>query len=347
MEFRPCLEDEIPQAIELAKQVFKSNMADQFKRLYSKENKNHIWGAFDQGQIVSLLCYYPSTYQMGDSQINVGSIGSVCTAESARSKGYASKLLSLAINQMKSLDISLAIISGSGGIYEAAGAVECGWIRFYNISVEKLGILSNKAIAIQPIKEMDLSRCHMIYNRERTRFYRSLEEFRDLFLAQTFPDVDQTYPSFTIKKHNQIVSYIILARKKGKTYLEVREVAGDREAVFLAIPLISESLHRTRMRFYLGHDDEMNLFMAGKPYRYGSVDSSLFVINRPLFLNQLESKYQVFYREDKAFQTFFDLADNQVFHKVLFGFSNNRRTSFQKKYQLPLCFGWPHGLNYQ
>jgi hypothetical protein len=79
MELHPCQLSERQSAIALARSVFKPNMGEQFLSLFSERNLAHMFVAVENGEVVSMVNYYPATVKIYMSDVTTASVGAVCT----------------------------------------------------------------------------------------------------------------------------------------------------------------------------------------------------------------------------------------------------------------------------
>jgi predicted N-acetyltransferase YhbS len=248
MDFRTCASSDIASAVALSRRVFKDNMAEQFIRLFGEENKDRMFVAVDDENVVrSLLCYYPSTVWADGAAFRIGAIGSVCTDAAFRGKGLASRLLQNAYAKMAEEAIPVSVISGGGGIYEASGATLTGAMIECRIDATKLH--PAEGISIRPVDSADFPVMRAMNQFEPVRFDRTLEEFADLFRGQTYPDTFATYPAWMIDKANVPVAYAIGILENGKDELGLKEYAGDRGALHDAFAALLNATGKQSVHF--------------------------------------------------------------------------------------------------
>src|SRR5690554_2912648 len=115
MDIRNVKPNEIDQAIQLANGIFRgeghSSMGDAFPHVFSK-GINHSFGAFDGDRLVSFMRLVPSKMKVGEAELNIFSIGGVCTHEDYRQRGISSKLLKRVYQYIDEAEASLLLISG-------------------------------------------------------------------------------------------------------------------------------------------------------------------------------------------------------------------------------------------
>lgn len=364
MEYRTCRIEDIPSAIALSKSIFKENMAEQFLRLFAKENKDRMFiAADDEGTVKSMLCYYPSTVRLGGAMIRVGCIGSVCTNAQYRGKGLASTLLKNAYRKMEEERICVSVISGGGGIYEASGATLTGAMMECRASEGR----QDEAVSIRSITERDFSWMTAMNQAETVRFDRDESEFKDLFLGQTYPDTFATYPAWAILRDDQPVAYAIGVLEQGKDELGLKEYAGERAALVAAFPKLLSSTNRANLHFAAVPGDEVLNFanvLASPMTQHASLrlndPKGFFEALTPLakqagiedygdcVVSSHEGGWKLVWRKLEL-----RFADLHELNRFVFGAwtPSTKRGSLRLQSEfakfLPVRFPWTHNLNYQ
>ena len=96
VEIRRLRPDEWGQAAELTNRIFRDEehtpMETAFRRSYSS-SLSQSFGAFEDGKLVSFMGLVPAVIEVGPAKLNTYLLGQVCTDESARGKGYASRVM--------------------------------------------------------------------------------------------------------------------------------------------------------------------------------------------------------------------------------------------------------------
>ncbi|HPG43816.1 MAG TPA: GNAT family N-acetyltransferase, partial [Acholeplasmataceae bacterium] len=266
---------------DLAVEIFKPNMKEQFIRLFHQNNIEHIFVGVDDDKIVSALNYYPSVIQSYDEQFKVGSIGAVCTKESHRKLGLSSSLLAMAEQKMKEEHIDFCIISGRRGLYQRFGARDVGAIENYTFKP----IETSEPCDVRPYQG-ESKILYNLYQKEQVFYQRTYEEFVDLFNGQTYPDSYQTYPTYIIYDNNTPVAYIIFILHRDKDILEVKEMAGSRKHIYDALSYVLEKHHKNMIDIKItAHDDIKNYLLD--EVKKMSQQATLKIIDHVSFLNKL------------------------------------------------------------
>lgn len=363
MEFRTCASSDIASAVALSRSVFKDNMAEQFLRLFGMENKDRMFIAADDGNVVrSLLCYYPSTVWLGGAALSVGAIGSVCTDPAFRGQGLASRLLQNAYAKMAEEGIPVSVISGGGGIYEASGATLTG--AMVECRIDAANLASSAEIAIRSVEASDFPKMWAMNQAEPVRFDRTLDEFADLFRGQTYPDTFATYPAWMVLRKNNPVAYAVGIIENGKDELGLKEYAGDRDALFDAFAVLLKATDKPNVHFAAVPGDPVlkhTGLVTNPTTQHASLrvndPAAFFAAIAPLLAAHGLSDLRV--EQDDAGWVLslrnksVRFADRHALNRFVFGVwtPSSKRGSIALQNALsnvfPVRFPWTHNLNYQ
>lgn len=362
MVFRTCDHADIASAVALSKRVFKDNMAEQFLCLFHAENKDRMFVAVDETNVVrSLLCYYPSTVWMAGASIRVGAIGSVCTDEAFRGKGLASRLLRNAYETMAQEGIPVSIISGGGGIYEASGATLTGAMMECRMKAPSTNASLPK---LRPVQPSDMKRMWELNQREAVRFDRTLDEFKALFQGQTYPDTFATYPSWIIEQDGIDAAYVVGVLEQGKDELGLKEYAGDRHALISSFAALLQESGKESVHFASVPGDTI-LEAQNLQFQPMTQHASLRLNDPVAFfeaIRPLTNRWDLTDLHVSSDATGWKISDAgkevrfRTIHELnrfVFGFwtPSKRRGSMLLQNKLstifPVRFPWTHNLNYQ
>ena len=130
------------KAIALANKVFRSSSSDdmgvQFPRLYRRDHLEQLRVFTDQDGPVALVGMVTEDVVALGCSVRIVSIGSVCTAESARGQGLAGALMDNAVEQAIASEAGLMLISGGRTLYTRRGADSLGLFYRYRWDVEQV-----------------------------------------------------------------------------------------------------------------------------------------------------------------------------------------------------------------
>lgn len=367
MEFRTVLtkEDQL-KAIKLSKSIFKENMAEQFTLLFGQSNWNHMFIAIDQGQIVSLVNYYPSIVQISSCEIKVASIGSVCTKSEYRGQKLASKLLILAEQQMKQEDIDLVVISGGGGIYTEFGSSLAG--NVYEYLLDKSLLEDSKDVSIDIFEPTKLIELILIQKQESVRFVRSNQEFNQLLNAQTYPDTFATYPIYLLKNDLKYLGYIICILPIEGDELGIKEFAGDRNAIIKSFKSLLSLTNKDKIHFAADVHDDINDLLENHEHKLIHQHASFKIINFCALMKKLSSYFDTIYPNHTIKFNFIDnkatfiskdeefvVESSALLSQLILGYDQplnlklDNQPTIKKFIQtvFPIPFAWTNNINYQ
>ncbi|MGC8545141.1 GNAT family N-acetyltransferase [Athalassotoga sp.] len=122
-------ENRIQESIDLANRVFRKDggdMGKDYPALFSVENAQNVLCIEEDGKIVSIFGLLFKDVQIFSARIKTSLVGSVCTDERYRGRGYSTLLMNEAGNYSRKKGASLMMISGDNSIYRKFGAVDAG-----------------------------------------------------------------------------------------------------------------------------------------------------------------------------------------------------------------------------
>ena len=282
IRYHPCREELYWNAIRLASETFKETMNREYPLLLGKDNQHRMALASLDNQVLSMVNYVPATVKLGTGTVQVGSIGSVCTRTDFRGKNLASTLLRLTEESMAFEGISLAIISGSGPLYEHFGATRVGHVKGYQIQSEPLK--KTPDITIRTYLEEDLPEIFQISEAEAFRYLRTQDEMMKLISGSLFPRSMIDHALEVVVKTGRILAYIYLRDQLDSPELLIREFAGNRQAIVDALPLLLEKHHKSSLLLPARAEDPIHAFLSHVPAIMTDQYASFKVIDWPRFI---------------------------------------------------------------
>ena len=362
--FETCSDQHYYSTLRLLEKVFCENMVSEYPLLLGKENQNQMFIARSDSSVMASVNYYHSTIMIEDSKLAVGSIGSVATATESRNQGLAKKLLEMAITDMDSKKISLAIISGLGGVYENLGATRVGNVIGFELVNRKI----IKNIVIKDYDDRDFDTISGLYAKERLRYRRSLPEFRKLLAGQLLPRKMEIRHLNIIQGAKGELAYIFLIEKPEEDLLLVGEFSGDRQLLADSLGSILLKYGRKRLQIPICAGDPLIEMLKDEPHLLTDQYASFKVVNWERFLKQLEPYFEmkggylpkVNIDIDKKEYTItvnehtLTLKSIHELHQLIFGpnqdiieaiASSEAKKLFATLFPLP--FVWTNNLNYQ
>lgn len=341
--------------IKLAQEVFKPQMDKQFKRLFQKNNVNHMFVAVDHHEVVASVNYYPSIIHNSTYQFKVASMGAVCTKKEYRQKGLSSKLLELAEKKMRCEDIDFVIISGNRNLYHRFGAFDVGAMLHYVYRPKDY----QHHYLVEPF-DGNLKELYQLYQQENVKYHRSFDEFIDLYQGQTYPDEFQSYHTYVIYEEKEPKAYVILIDQLQSDILEIKEMAGSRKHLLETFFTMVQLHHKMMIDIKISINDEMKHLMTEKPSyitqwamiklisiekMLDKINDSLKNLSLPMKLEHQQGTFCLTV-EDKGYRI-----NSDELHQLIF--SGKYHMSLNKKHQemldqvIPIELPWSHNLNYQ
>ncbi len=359
LSYHKLQSDELDSAIRLCSTVFNENMLDQFPLMLGESNRERMFVATLAHKVRSMVNYYPSTIQIDKSKIAVGSIGSVCTEPVFRNRNIATKLLEMAEAEMVKENIRLAIISGTGPLYEHFGATRVGNVTGYRLDLDNT-ILDNE-YGLHTFAEADFETLKKIYEQEKIKYIRSDAEFKALIKGQTYPGSTALCHLELIKKNKETVAYVFVKKPSDSGELLVREIGGDRLAVAKSLPALIRKHKRSYCLVPVDSNDQLNQFLQEFPSQETDQHASFKVINWVGFFADLAPYLNSFGKIslslDKTNPTVTvngnrcELADFHELHKLIFGPNKELLDKLKMTSVLndifPIPFVWTNNLSYQ
>jgi len=113
-------------------------MEDEFPQLFSEKNFSNIYYMEVNGKPVSTMSIIRNIIFLNGVNTVIYSLGSVCTLEEYRNRGYASILLEYIIKRISNKSASLLFISGTINLYKKFDCIEFGKNYMTKISYNNL-----------------------------------------------------------------------------------------------------------------------------------------------------------------------------------------------------------------
>lgn len=374
---RECKKEEFEKVINLINNVFRVSrgleptMKEEFPLLLNEENLRNIRIIVEDGKVVASVSFYKTTILIEGIPITTASVGSVCTSENYRGKGYASMLLDDAEKIMKEELVDIILISGTRSLYLRRGCSRAGWcIKFEIYPEEKI----DDSIELVEYKDEYLSEMMRIYNQESTRYYRSFYEFKNLLKGATTPWGNYSYKTYLVKKDELFEGYVVLRIIKDETKRgEVVEFCGDRRIIYKSLNKMGILLSLEYINVICPFNDCMTTIVKEKKIKYENINllGTIKILNferlmeklKPYFAQYIDKEVmkKIIFKEDRGSYIFeignelLRVNDMDTLTKLIFGDKG------QKNYEInipstlssfinsvfPIPFIWTGNLNYQ
>lgn len=359
MEFRPCKPQELNDVIRLSVEIFKPNMKEQFRRLFSMDNIEHLMIAIDQGKVISEVNYYVADIKLPHATFKAGSIGSVGTDIKYRGQGIGTTLLRMCEKKMIEEGVSLAIISGHRGIYGRFGARDVG--HFYQFVLHEGTTSPKKSIDMRPFETKDLDIMHALYENESVRYKRTRFEFEELFLGQTYPDSYCSYPVFLFMENDVAVAYAVLSVYHDGRPIKIKEYAGKRKPILDALPYFLQNYQKPSISIVFDRNDDLVSLLKDQPLHQITQQATLKIVNLKIFFENIMPYLNHSFPGVSILSgdvheitlgirdTSLTLSSDEALTMVMNGKTRRRNRTVLSfvKACFPLPMPWSHNMNYQ
>ncbi len=209
-------------------------MEDEFPQLFSEKNFSNIYYIEFNGKPVSTMSIIRNTVFLNGVSTVIYSLGSVCTLEEYRNKGYATLLLDYIIKKISNKRASLLFISGTINLYKKFDCIEFGKNYMAKISynnVNKINSCLPFEFNVEKNRELIADKLLEIYEMERYRYERNKKSIELLLNGLWFKRYNYDMQLFTIKLDKKVIAYIIAYNIKGQPDINILEYAGSRYAI--------------------------------------------------------------------------------------------------------------------
>lgn len=249
MEIRKLKASEVDQAIRLADRTFREedhrSMGDAFPFVFSK-NTIHSFGAFDDDKLVSFMGLVPSQIKVGESILDVFSIGAVCTDEAYRKRGISTAILKKVYHYIDQAKASLLFISGDRGLYTRNHCYHFGNTKRYTINKSDVNHPCNLG-AVRPYRPADAFQVDHLRRKKEIRFESSLSDWAELLKSGGYTSITKMdQQCFVAESKDGIEAYVVIGlpnKKSTKEEALVIEWAGKPEYVhYILASIIKENI---------------------------------------------------------------------------------------------------------
>lgn len=260
----------------LAGKVFNWQMRENFPTLFCYDNLDNLRIIKTDNKVVSLIGVVVRDMIINGCRISVGNVGSVCTDDKYRNRGYAWMIFEDMMQKLRADGVDMLLVSGYRSLYEKHGCTHVGNVRRYNLE-GSLNFPETK-IKIKPFNVSDLPRWSEIYRCEPVRFHRPYNDFYKLTTQAI--KYRENRSLYSIYQEDQILAYVVV--DKGKSEISFNEYAGSRRAVFESIKLLKENFNVNKVNISVPvHDVELGYMLdsLGVKSNYTSTGGTVSILN--------------------------------------------------------------------
>jgi predicted acetyltransferase len=222
-------------------------------------------------------------------------IGSVCTHEAYRQRGYASALIADALNKMKRDGMDFVMISGDRGLYRRFGCFKSGIVYLYNDAslFTDLGF-EEKDFEVIICNNNHIKDIAAVYQKEPVRFWRSLEDFKILTKFFITPPKYEGLQAriYLATINNEPLAYVAAFSLTKIKFLKICEYAGSRISVSNLIAHILKSEQSRSIELTVPFQDADLIRLLGRcGLRKQSINSeaSMLILNPESFFEKAKS----------------------------------------------------------
>jgi len=375
---RGTRKEEFDQVLKLVNYVFRESdnqppdMEKRYPFLFNEDNLENLRIILKDNRPISHIGISEAEITVYGCRTKIGSIGSVCTYPQYRGRGFATLLLENTIKKLDDDGVDIMLVSGEGGLYKRAGCTEAGRVHKFRISGDDLKRFHAQNVEVFPYEEKNLENIVRVYQKERVRFFRPLEDFKKILT--TGLAMDRKAEILTVHKAHEFLGYLavqIPGEKEGKERISnVAEYSGIRRAILGAVKPIFNRYDIEELSFNIPfHDAEFIYALKEKGFksRIENIPGTLKIINFPRLMDRFRPYIEEcldkktsdlirFNQEKDRFTIGFGReefnTDARRLAQIVFGtpgkeeiMVESRKIAKILKEIFPLPFIWP-GLNY-
>jgi GNAT superfamily N-acetyltransferase len=247
--------DEYEEAVRLSNETFRDAEQISMKEAYPKvfsPSLGQSFGLFVDGRLISFIGLVPSVVRIGAAELNVYSVGSVCTAPAYRGRGYAGAILKRIQEHIDQAGASLLLVSGYGGIYEKAGCHRFGDVTRFTLEDESarkvLSAHLSEDVRVRELQPTDWFAVKKVASERAIRFEQSVWDLAETIHAGAMAsNSKQRNKVWVTEQAGNVTAFAVISvpgevKTKGSPY--AIEWAGDAKAAacLFAHALLKEQL---------------------------------------------------------------------------------------------------------
>jgi hypothetical protein len=227
--------------------------------------------------------------------IRVACIGGVCTLPEYRKQGLASACFDDALQKAHQDGVDIMIVSGDRNLYRMRGCVHVGGDLHFALMADALPAdLEERAarVTVAVMTEADLPLVMESYRAEPVRFTRTPENYAHAL--QSVRVMDRPSDFLVVRERGEFRGYLIAPRPGVEAAPQVAEFAGDRHAIFGALPQVLRWCGRNNLGFtVLRHDSLMRSLceQAGLRGTPRTTPGTVTLVNFPQFMERMRPHF--------------------------------------------------------
>ncbi|RDW20661.1 GNAT family N-acetyltransferase [Oceanobacillus chungangensis] len=292
MEIRRVKANEFEQAIQLADKTFRKeghiSMGEAFPQVFSNDLQLS-YGAFDGEKLVSFIGLVPSKIHVGESVLNVFSIGAVCTEIDYRNQGISSAILKEIYDYIDKAEATLLFVSGDRGLYLRNQCDHFGRVSKYSIDRVSIGVTDDEKIRLA--KNTDIFRLDQLRQDKRVSFENGIWEWKMLLEAGGFASIFKMKQALYVAEKNSILNgYAVIGLPTEASNYEhgiVTDWGGEPEAVHGILADLLQTNTVSRIEISVPWQDELNSELTGYKHEIKKNGGTVYIVNAGRLIEQL------------------------------------------------------------
>lgn len=268
--------EELDEIGVLAGKVFNWQMRENFPTLFCEDNLDNLRIIKTDGKVVSLIGVVVRDVIINGCRIAVGNVGSVCTYDKYRNRGFAWMIFEDMMKKLHSDGVDMLLVSGYRSLYEKHGCTHVGNLKRYNLEGD-LNFPETK-IKLKPFNTSDLPKWSEIYRCEPVRFHRPYDDFYKLTTEALRYRKNRSL--YSICEEDQIFAYVVV--DKDKTEISFNEYVGSRRMIFESIGLLKKEFSADKVNISVPNHDTQLAYMLdslGIKANYTSTGGTVSILN--------------------------------------------------------------------
>lgn len=249
---RRLTNEEMKMAVRLSDDTFRdaeqTSMGTAFPFIFSDAAAHLSYGAFEpDGTLAAFMGLVPWTVRIGAAELSVLSLGSVCTAPSARGQGYASRMLQQVYTFARDAGASLLLVSGDRSLYTRSGCASFGRLLRYRVKDAQAAALLDGARtgqgSVREARPDDLFALQAVLASRPVRYRLGVNELGALLKAEAFASILKLSQRVLVyESDGRLTGAVVIGvSKKADGFGTVLEHAGDPPAL---AALLGEAMTR-------------------------------------------------------------------------------------------------------
>lgn len=292
MKIRQLKHHEFDQAIKLSDAIFRDeehvSMGQSFPNVFSQALEQSF-GAFIDGKLVSFIGLVPSNIKVGPANLNVFSIGSVCTHKDYRQQGISSAVLKEVYNYIDRAGASLLFVSGDRGLYTRNHCYSFG--TGYQYMIDQIPENITYEGSIRKSDANDIFKIHKINREKNVRYINTVWEWSQIFKSAGYASIFKMKQELYVAENNgDIEGYVVIAVP---TSISTKENAiilewGGRPTVVKKIiqKLLTKNIAPQIELTVMWHEDLQEEF-KNYPYQKANNSGTIYIVDIQRFMKQI------------------------------------------------------------